>query len=57
MAELLERRLLHLKAKLDDLKRSYASQERPVDVDVEIETIEDQIRGLSGFGSQNDRLN
>ncbi|MDP1809146.1 MAG: hypothetical protein Q8L35_06375 [Actinomycetota bacterium] len=52
MAELLERRLLHLKAKLDDLRMSYANNDRPIDIDMEIEAIEAQIRDLAGYGAQ-----
>ena len=56
MAELLERRLLHLKAKLDDLKMSYANDDRPVDIDMEIEAIKAQIRELGGYGAQGQNL-
>ena len=56
MAELLERRLLHLKARLDDLKRVYAKKERPLEVDLQIQLIEDQIADLDDFGSQGGNL-
>lgn len=56
MAELLERRLLHLKAKLDDLKMSYAYDDRPIDIDMEIEAIKAQIRELDGYGAQGQNL-
>ena len=56
MAELLERRLLHLKARLDDLRRSYAQKERPLEVDLQIQLIEDQLAELDGFGSQGENL-
>ena len=56
MAELLERRLLHLNAKLDDLKMSYANDDRPVDIDMEIEAIKAQIRELGGYGAHGQNL-
>jgi hypothetical protein len=52
MAELLEKRLLTLKSKLDYLKRSYADQQRPLTVDIEIQVIEEQIRHLGGSGEE-----
>ena len=51
MAEHLEKRLLYLKAKLEDLKRHYA-KDRPAEVDIQIQLIEEQIDNLSGQGSQ-----
>ncbi len=52
MAELLEKRLLHLKAKLDDLKQSYAKDKRTLVVDIQIQAIEEQIKNLSDLSSR-----
>ncbi len=52
MAELLEKRLLHLKAKLEDLKKSYAKDKRTLVADIQIQAIEEQIRNLSDLSSR-----
>jgi len=52
MAELLEKRLQHLKAKLEDLKKSHAKKDRALIVDIQIETIEQQIKKLSNMELQ-----
>ena len=49
MAELLEKRLQYLKAKLEDLKASHARKDRALIVDIQIEAIEQQIKELSSL--------
>ncbi len=49
MAELLEKRLRYLKAKLEDLKTSHAKKDRALIVDIQIESIEQQIKELSSM--------
>lgn len=50
MAELLDKRILRLKYKLEELRRTYAHQPKPLDVDLEIQIIEEQLKQLGGFG-------
>ncbi len=52
MAELLEKRLQYLKARLEDLKNSHAKKDRALIVDIQIETIEQQIKKLSNMELQ-----
>ncbi|KKL06750.1 hypothetical protein LCGC14_2592910 [marine sediment metagenome] len=52
MAELLEKRLQYLKARLEDLKKSHAKKDRALIVDIQIETIEQQIKKLSNMELQ-----
>jgi hypothetical protein len=54
MAELLDKRLLDLRGKLDYLRRAYADKQRPITVDIEMQVIEEQIRHL-GESSEDKR--
>lgn len=49
MAELLEKRLKYLKAKLEDLRKSHAKKDRALIVDIQIEAIEQQIKELGNM--------